>query len=278
MPSLSLSERAQALLWLRSTPSSRWPEGGQQPQLHLLSDDESVAQAEQLILEWEASGYRFLTLLDDDYPVRLRRASSPPAFLFVRGQLLPKDRIAVAIIGTRNCTDAGRRRALKLSRALAESGITVASGLALGIDTAAHQGALAAAGGRTLAIIGTGLKTIYPPENRDLHERIAAGGGAVLSQFWPDFKALKGGANFLARNRTMADLALATVVVEASFRSGARSQAVHAQKSGGTVMLLRSLVEQEEWARDMSERPGCSIVSDVADVLDRLDLGGLRAP
>ena len=124
--------------------------------------------------------------------------------------------------------------------------------------------------GRTVAVVGTGLDTVYPAENRGLHDRILRNGGAVISQFWPDFRGRAGGANFIARNRTMADLSLATVVVEASMRSGARSQAVHVQKSGGALFLLRSLVENEEWARAMAEKPGCHVVDGVDDLLSRL--------
>ena len=257
--------RAEAVAWLKTHPGLRL-----QANLQLeFGHEEAIEQAERQLQQWSASGLHFLSTLDADYPANLRRRSSAPPFLFVRGELLPDDWRALAVIGTRACTEAGRRRALKLARALAGEGVTVVSGLALGIDTAAHEGALAA-NGRTVAVVGTGLDTVYPAENRGLHDAILEKGGAIVSQFWPDFRGRAGGANFIARNRTMADLSLATVIIEASFRSGARSQAVHVQKSGGMLFLLRSLVQAEEWAGEMAEKPGCHVVDGVEDVLSRL--------
>lgn len=257
--------RAEALAWLKTHPKLELHADVQLEFGH----EETVEEAKRQLERWSASGLSFLTLLDAEYPANLRRRPSPPPFLFVLGKLLPTDDRSVAVIGTRSCSDGGRRRALKLARALAAEGVTVVSGLALGIDTAAHEGALTDAG-RTVAVVGTGLDTVYPAENRGLHDRILRNGGAVISQFWPDFRGRAGGANFIARNRTMADLSLATVVVEASMRSGARSQAVHVQKSGGALFLLRSLVENEEWARAMAEKPGCHVVDGVDDLLSRL--------
>lgn len=256
--------RAEALAWLKIYPKL---------ELHAdlqleFGHEAAVREAERQLEQWSVSGLRFLSLLDTDYPANLRHRPSPPPFLFVRGEL-PLDHQAVAVIGTRCCSDGGRRRALKLARALAAEGVTVVSGLALGIDTAAHEGALASAG-RTVAVVGTGLNTVYPAENRGLHDRILRNDGAVISQFWPDFRGRAGGANFIARNRTMADLSQATVVVEASLRSGARSQAVHVQKSGGKLFLLRSLVKAEKWASEMTEKPGCHVVDGIEDVLSRL--------
>jgi DNA processing protein len=215
---------------------------------------------------WQAQGLLFLTAAEEDFPINLRLSGRAPSFLFARGQLLEQDWRAVAVVGTRACSDDGRRRAARLGRELAEAGVTVVSGLALGIDTAAHLGALAA-GGRTIAVVGTGLSHTYPPENRALQERIITSGGAVLSQFWPDFGGSQGGRSFLERNRTMADLTLATLVVEASHRSGARSQAAYCRKNGGRVLLLRSLAKSEEWARAMAATPGCSVVESTAEVL-----------
>jgi DNA processing protein len=243
---------------------------GPAEQLALFSPQGDVQAAARRLRHWEETGLVFLTPLDADYPTNLRRYPNPPPFLFVRGKLSRLDSRSLAIVGSRRCSEAGRRRATKLARAVAEAGVTVISGLALGIDSAAHRGALACPEGRTIAVVGTGLETVYPPENRPLQERILERDGVVISQFWPDYQGQRGGANFIARNRTMADLALATVVVEASVRSGARSQAVHAQKSGGTVLLLRSLVESQPWAKEMLGKPGCFLVNNVEDVLGYL--------
>lgn len=235
-------------------------------QLGLFDKEVPEERLARLMQGWGERGFRCLTPEDEEFP---RRLSSP--FLFVQGDYRRADfERSVAIIGTRKASPEGRRRASRLARALTEAGVTVVSGLALGIDGAAHEGALAAPGGRTVAVVGTGLETIYPPENHALHGRVLQA-GAVLSQFWPDFTGMRQGANFLARNRTMADLTLATVVVEASVRSGARSQAVYAQKSGGRVMLLRSLLLAEAWAQEMVEKPGCYAIDEVEDVLRGLD-------
>lgn len=268
--SSTLSESAAYLAWLQAVPPRRWSELVEGDPLDLaMLTDEQISQASQQIAAWAGEGMRFATPGSPHYPRRLLRCPSPPPFLFFRGEVRAEDERAVAIIGTRECTVGGARRAERLARELAEAGVTVVSGLALGIDTAAHCGALLATSGRTVAVVGTGLDTIYPAENRELHERICRN-GAVLSQFMPGFRGQRGGANFLARNRTMADFAQATVVVEASLKSGARSQAVYAQKRGGPLLLLRSLVETEGWAAEMAELPGCFVVSSLEDVLRHL--------
>ena len=131
-----------------------------------------------------ADGIRITTVLDDDYPMNLRTIFNLPPFLFYRGELRPDDAWSVAVVGTRNASDAGIARARKLSDALAEQGVTVLSGLARGIDTAAHEATLKA-GGRTVAVMGTGIRKVYPAGNTELAERIAEN-GALVSQFWPD--------------------------------------------------------------------------------------------
>jgi DNA processing protein len=153
---------------------------------------------------------------DPRYPVLLGAIPSAPA-LFVRGELLADDALAIAIVGSRHATPYGIAAAERLAADLAARGITVVSGLARGIDTAAHRSALAA-GGRTVAVLGCGIDVVYPPENAPLGRAIESQ-GAVVSQFPPGMPALAG--HFPARNRTLAGLALGVVVVEAAERSGA---------------------------------------------------------
>jgi len=153
---------------------------------------------------------------DPHYPALLGAISSAPA-LFVRGELHADDALAVAIVGSRRATPYGIAAAEQLASDLAARGVTIVSGLARGIDTAAHRGALAA-GGRTLAVLGCGVDVVYPPENGPLVRAIESH-GAILSQFPPGMPALAG--HFPARNRTLAGLALGVVVVEAAERSGA---------------------------------------------------------
>jgi DNA processing protein len=153
---------------------------------------------------------------DPRYPALLGAVPSAPA-LFVRGELHVDDALAIAIVGSRRATPYGIAMAERLASDLAARGVTIVSGLARGIDTAAHQSALAA-GGRTLAVLGCGVDVVYPPENGPLSRAIESN-GAIVSQFPPGMPALAG--HFPARNRTLAGLALGVVVVEAAERSGA---------------------------------------------------------
>lgn len=225
---------------------------------------------------WADEGLRVVTVLDDEYPANLRTIFNRPPFLFIAGELVEGDTRSVAVVGTRKATDAGLERATEMSRDLVERGLTVISGLAEGVDTAAHRAALAA-GGRTVAVVGTGLRRYYPAKNADLQRRLASE-AAVVSQFWPDSPPRK--QSFPMRNITMSGLALATVVIEASDTSGARMQARFALEHGRPVFLIRSLVEGHAWAREYVRRPGTYVIdgaSEVLDVLDRLSVAELTA-
>ena len=206
---------------------------------------------------------QLLTVLDDGYPANLRMIHDHPPFLFVRGTIGPADDRAIAVVGTRRPSEDGLRAASGIAGALAGRGITVVSGLAEGIDTAAHAGALNA-GGRTLAVFGTGISRLYPASNRALARAIAAS-GATLSQFWPDMAPSRW--SFPARNIVTSGLGVGTVVVEAGPTSGARQQAHHALRHGKRLFLLRRLVEHQPWARDLMKTRGVVAIDDVEDVL-----------
>lgn len=210
---------------------------------------------------WQDEGMRVLTVLDDEYPPNLRTVHNRPPLLFVRGDLGPADARSIAVVGTRQVSAQGRGAATTVASDLADAGFSVVSGLAQGVDTAAHLAALAR-GSRTVAVIGTGLRRSYPAANRALQERIA-GVGAVVSQFWPDAAPSK--RSFPMRNIVMSGLALATVVIEASHRSGARMQARIALEHGRPVFLLSSLLEHD-WAREYAQRPGAHVVDSAAEV------------
>lgn len=187
--------------------------------------------------EWtriEALGVQVLTWADPDYPERLLEIDSPPPVLYLRGRLVPQDRWAVAVVGTRRPTPYGVSVARELATALAASGVTVVSGMARGIDGVAHRAALEA-GGRTLAVLGSGLDQVYPPEHRRLAEEIAES-GAVLSDYplgtRPEPK------NFPPRNRLISGLSLAVVVVEAGEGSGALITADFAAEQGREVFAV----------------------------------------
>jgi len=225
-----------------------------------------LAESEALLAEAEKRGDRVVTVLDDEYPLNLRRIYNRPPFLFARGRLLGEDSYGVAVVGTRQASPEGADQAARLAAELAGHHVTVLSGLAIGIDTAAHRAALDA-GGRTVAVMGTGIEQIYPKDNRSLAERILAEGGALVSQFWPDAPPTRW--SFPMRNVVMSGMAIGTVVVEATSTSGAKMQARLALEHGKRVFLVESLVMQEEWARRYVAK-GAQVIGSVADILETL--------
>lgn len=233
-------------------PIDRWEHEVASALAHYLHADAQTHWREQLD-RWEAADPRlcFVTILEENYPSNLRLVFNPPPFLVMRGVLLAEDARGVAVVGTRHPSSEGLRRAHRLGRELGGAGITVLSGLAAGIDTAAHSGALEA-GGRTIAVLGHGLlQPVYPKENHVIADEIAAN-GALISQFRPDTPPTK--ATFPMRNIVTSGLSQGTIVVEASRTSGARMQARLAAEQGKRVWLLRSLVDEFDWARDFAER------------------------
>jgi DNA processing protein len=227
-----------------------------------------VSQAQALIERVTAQGVRLITVLDEDYPENLKLIFNRPPFIWVRGQLEPRSLRAIAVVGTRQATREGYAMAARLARGLARARVTVLSGLARGIDTAA-QAATIEAGGRTVAVVGTGiLAPVYPAENGDLAEQIVETGGAIVSQFWPQAPPRK--INFPRRNIVMSGMAAGTVVVEAAATSGAKMQARLALEHGKRLFLPEPLVASQEWARRYATRPGVTVVSDLSDILDEL--------
>lgn len=220
----------------------------------------------EMIRGVEAEGGRLTTVLDEDYPMNLRLIYNLPPFLFYRGELRGDDAYSVAVVGTRRPSEEGCARARRMATSLARAGVTVLSGLAVGIDTAAHEACLEA-GGRTVAVLGSGIRRTYPKENTSLAQRIPAS-GAVVSQFWPD--AAPTSYTFPLRNVVTSGMGQGTVVVEASATSGAKMQARLAIEHGKQVFLLRSLVTEREWARQYLRRPRAQEVVDVDDILSAL--------
>jgi DNA processing protein len=227
---------------------------------------DALESAAQDINLWADQGSRLVTILDSDYPIRLRGIHQAPPILFARGTLIADDS-AMSVVGSRKASDRGLGIAADVAHGLVSRGVTVAAELAVGIDTAAHRAALAD-GGRTVAVIGTGINKAYPAENQDLQDEIATR-GLLLSQFWPDAPPQK--QNFLMRNATMSGYGLATVVVEAGERSGARAQARMALEHGRPVILTDLVVEQNEWARALIDRPGIHVAGSLRAVLDVVD-------
>jgi len=227
-----------------------------------------VSQAQTLIDRVTSQGVRLITVLDEDYPENLKLIFNRPPFIWVRGELEPRNLRAIAVVGTRQATEEGRAAAARLARGLAQARVIVLSGLARGIDTAA-QAATIEAGGRTVAVMGTGiLAPVYPAENGELAERIVGTGGAIVSQFWPQAPPRK--ANFPRRNVVMSGMSAGTVVVEAAATSGAKMQARLALEHGKRLFLPEPLVASQDWARRYATRPGVTVVGDLDDILDEL--------
>jgi DNA processing protein len=196
-------------------------------------------------------------VLDADYPRNLLAVPDAPPLLYIAGALAPDDVRGVAIIGTRQPTPKALARARRAATALSDAGITIVSGLAAGVDAAAHAATLDA-GGRTIAVIASGLNHAYPRDNADLQGRIAED-GAVISQFAPDTPPAR--RNFPIRNAVTAGLALALLLIEASPDSGSLITARHALRYGRPVYLPGSLLEHG-WARDLAAHPRVHVIDD----------------
>jgi DNA processing protein len=221
--------------------------------------DEIDAEAElQLAAE---NGIDVLTDTDSDYPRLLKQIHDPPGVLFRSGEGLAQDELAVAIVGTRHATRYGLAQAERLAGSLARTGFTVVSGLARGIDAAAHRGALAA-GGRTIAVLASGILEIYPPEHEKLADEVAAS-GYLVSEAPPRMVPLSGA--FPQRNRVISGLCVGTIVVEAPDRSGALITARHAYEQGREVFAVPGPVDSR-----MSR--GChALIKDGAKLVETID-------
>jgi DNA processing protein len=212
-------------------------------------------------------GAELIARNDPRYPSRLGEIHDPPALLYLRGTLEPRDALAVALVGSRHATPYGLRTAERLAHSLARVGLTVVSGLARGIDAAAHRGALKA-GGRTIAVLANGLENIYPPEHDRLASEVAAA-GALLSEMSMRQKPLAG--LFPQRNRVISGLSLGVVVVEATPRSGSLSTANHAMEQGREVFAVPGPVDSLA-SRGCHRliRDGAKLVETIDDILEEL--------
>ena len=229
--------------------------------------------AEEQIALCAAEGLTILTEGHSGYPRPLREIHDPPGALFMRGRLEPQDALAVAIVGTRHASHYGLQQAERLAGSLARAGFTITSGLARGIDAAAHRGALEA-GGRTVAVLGSGVLSIYPPEHAQLAVAVSAA-GAVLSESAPRAEPLPG--NFPQRNRIISGMSLGVIVVEAGLQSGALITARLAMEQGREVFAVPGRVDSRT-SRGCHQllRDGAKLVETADDVLE--ELGPLVEP
>ena len=212
-------------------------------------------------------GCKVITIQDESYPPNLKAIYDPPQVLYVRGDLLPADSMAVSIVGTRSASPYGKMAAEQISNHLAARGVTVISGMAYGIDTAAHKGCLDA-GGRTIAVMGNGLSVVYPARNIKLMEKIIES-GAIISEFPMGMKPLRN--NFPRRNRVISGLSLGTLVVEAPKRSGALITAEFALEQGREVLAVPGQIfsEMSGGTHDLIKQ-GAKLVESVEDIIEEL--------
>ncbi|MGD9250943.1 MAG: DNA-processing protein DprA [Desulfobacterales bacterium] len=229
-------------------------------------DERELARTAQM-------GFQIVTQSDPSYPALLLEIPDPPPFLYVNGDL-KRCRCPLAIVGSRNATPYGRKTTKRLSRELTRQGMTVVSGMARGIDTAAHLGALEE-GGVTLAVLGSGLECIYPAENRTLYERIAAT-GAVISEL--PLAAGPDAHHFPQRNRIISGISVGTVVVEATRRSGSLITARLAAEQNREVFAVPGSIESfKSIGTHQLIKNGAKLVTQVGDVLDELPRWALAA-
>jgi len=217
----------------------------------------------------ESQGITVLTWQDESYPSHLKEIDQPPPVLYIRGEYLPDDIFAVAIVGTRRITPYGRQITEEIAAFLAANGITVISGLARGVDSVAHQTALKA-GGRTIAVLGSGVDKIYPPEHRGLAEQMMQR-GAIVSDYAPGTPP--DASNFPPRNRIISGLSLAVVVVEAGETSGALITAEFAAEQGREVFAVPGsiLAPQSKGTNKLIQRGALPLLS-ASDLMQALDL------
>ena len=219
------------------------------------------------------AGARLVTLDDDAYPSLLRQLSDRPLLLYVRGQLPSDDQKCLAIVGTRKASKYGWDIANQLAIELAGQGIAIVSGLAQGIDAAAHRGALQA-GGRTIAVVGTGIDTIYPRANTDLAAEIEAN-GAIISEM--PLGAMPLGKNFPQRNRLISGMSLGVLVAEAPERSGALNTATHAGEQGREVFAVpHNVFSLTGRGGNRLIQDGAKLVADLNDILEELDVSHIK--
>lgn len=289
---MELSKEQLARVWLQCAPMGAWNRlrdcqgqlgGAEQvwdafsPDFYAMLGEAAYAylndtrqsRCRQILYQLDQLCARPVFLGDDGYPTPLSVISNPPDVLFVRGELPPGSMPAVAIVGSRSATRYGLTHARRIARELAQNGVAVISGLARGIDAAAHEGALEG-GGRTVAVLGSGVGNVYPPENRALAERIVQSGGAVISELAPDAKPLS--YHFPVRNRLIAGLSGAVLLIEAQKKSGTHSTIEYALIQGREVFALPGNIDSPGSELPLALfKDGAQICTCAQDILDGMN-------
>ena len=227
----------------------------------------NTVNPEEIAQFCEKNNISVLTQRDSRYPARLRTLDAPPQLLYVRGALSEKDARAIAVVGTRGVTEYGTRHAKRIVSNLAENGFTIISGLALGVDGIAHRVALDV-GGRTIAVLGTGVANIYPKEHEDLAARII-NNGALVSEYYPTTKPFRG--NFPARNRIISALSIGVLVVESGTKGGSMITARFALEQGRDLFAIPGPIDskQSQGCHDLI-REGAILVESANDIYNAL--------
>ncbi|MDQ3442215.1 MAG: DNA-processing protein DprA [Chloroflexota bacterium] len=272
------ASRFQALLdafgsleaaWQADATQLRRVLGGRERTLSSVIRTRNKLDPDLVMERLERAGVSVVTVADDGYPRLLREIAAPPPVLFYKGQILETDSNAVAIVGTRRASAYGRDVAIDIAKGLAQAGVTVVSGLATGIDGHAHRASLDA-GGRTFAVLGSGIHDIYPREHNGLAKRVAEQ-GALISDNLPDAKPDRW--NFPARNRIISGLSLGVVVVEAPDKSGALITVDFAADQGRDVFAVPGMATSISSAGcNRILRDGARLVRSADDVLEDLRL------
>lgn len=268
--------RLRAILDYFKDPKLAWEASGSeirqlgipQPTVDLLLETRKKLEPEKLAESIKKAGLKWMSVYDDSYPKLLKQIYDPPTVLYYKGEILPEDARAIGVVGSRKMTGYGKAVTESFVKDLVSANLTIVSGLARGIDGAAHTEALEA-GGRTIAVLGGGLNKIFPPEHTLLAEKIAQQ-GAVVSEFPPDYPSVAG--NFPSRNRIIAGLSLAVLVTEAAEDSGSLITARNAVEIGRDVFATPGPVTSSLSKGPIGLiRAGAKPVFDASEILD--DLG-----
>ena len=210
-----------------------------------------------------------LNINDNNYPENLRLIKNPPQKLYVLGNVSSLSEVGMAIIGSRSCSDVGRDNARKFSYSLSKLGFVIISGMALGIDTAAHLGALDA-GGKTIAVLGSGFNNIFPKENKKLFQRIIENGGTIVSEYLPNVEPSS--EKFVQRNRIVSGLSSGVLIIEAKWRSGTSITASFAKSQNKTIFCIAHGIDDNTGeGTNRLIKQGAKLVTEVADIIKEFD-------
>ncbi len=275
--------RLKALLDYFKDPKLAWEAnigeirriGVPQSVAEFLSETRKRMDPQKYLESIREAGISWITLFDENYPKLLSQIYDPPVVLFYKGEFLPSDEKAIAVVGTRKITGYGKAVTEQFTRVLSDAGLTIVSGLARGVDSVAHKSAIQS-GGRTIAVLGGGLNKIFPPENRELAGKIIEGYGVLISEFVPDAPSLPG--NFPSRNRIISGLSLATLVTEAAEDSGSLITARAAVEQNRDVFAIPGPITSQ-----LSKGPidlikeGARVVFDPQEILDELGISKVQS-